>query len=281
MSFLAKRFVAGETKEETLARARQIHPQGLLTTIDFLGEHTPDTGAAAAVTREYGELLDLIKQDPEHPSTLSIKPTHIGLDVSEETALNNYRRLLESAKTQNNFIRIDMEGSNYTDATLKIFHELNKEYGSHVGVVIQAYLYRSVDDLTEIIMAAGRVRLCKGAYKEPPMSAFPVKEDVNQNFDRLCEMLMKDGSDPAIATHDEIRIRNALAFARKYGRGIKDFEFQMLLGIKNKLAVDLAKSGYRVRLYLPYGKEWFGYFYRRLRERKENLFFVLKNLFHS
>ncbi|MBI2070366.1 MAG: proline dehydrogenase family protein [Elusimicrobia bacterium] len=281
MLFLANRFVAGETKREALARVREIQKLGLSTTLDFLGEHTKEPDAAAGVAREYSELLEEIGNDGERACTISVKLTHLGLDISDELALKNMRMLLALAKQHGNFVRIDMEGSPYTERTLDIFETLRKEYGDHVGIVIQAYLYRSADDIGDLVVSKARVRLCKGAYKESPAIAFAAKNDVDANYDHCCEMLLKDGQSPAVATHDELRIRNAIAFARKYGKTPKDFEFQMLLGIRTKLAMELVKSGYRVRLYLPYGNEWFRYFYRRIRERKENFLFVAKNFFKN
>lgn len=278
---LVKRFVAGLTQQEALERTRRIQELGLLTSLDYLGEHLRDPEAAEAVTEEYVTLLENIARDKDHPSYVSPKLTHLGLDISDQTALANMREILAVAKKHENFVRIDMEGSPYTERTLDIFRTLHAEFSDHVGIVIQAYLYRSTHDIEELAARGARVRLCKGAYKEPPNIAFRDKRGVDQNYDRLCEALMREGTYPAIATHDPQRIRNAIAYARKYGKSPRDFEFQMLLGITNKMAVDLAKSGWRVRIYLPYGRQWLGYFYRRLRERKENFFFVLNNLFRG
>lgn len=280
MLLFADRFVAGETKEEAVDRCAQFFREGFSYTLDFLGEHTRNEGAASAIAREYTELLNYLNAH-SLPCFLSVKLTHLGLDISEELALNNMRRILAVAKAFNGFVRIDMEGSSYTERALAVYKNLHKEYGSHAGIVIQAYLYRSAEDIEEINLLAGRVRLCKGAYKEPPVIAFTKKQDVDDNFDRLCEMLMQHGHYPAIATHDELRIRNAISYARQYGKNQNDFEFQMLLGVRERLARDLLKSGYRVRLYMPYGKEWLRYFYRRVRERKENFVFVLRSIFSN
>jgi len=274
----ARRFVAGETCHQALERAKSLTKQGFRVTLDCLGEHVKDLGATRQIVEEYNHLLEEIKKEGMD-ATVSVKATHLGLDISEETALKNIGTVLTNAKKLKNFVRIDMEGSPYTEATLRIFYRLHKEFSEHVGLVIQAYLYRSEEDIEDLIMKKARARLCKGAYKEPSSIAFRTKEDVNANFDRLCELLIKHADYPAIATHDELRIRNAIAYARLHGRSPQDFEFQMLLGIRPGLARDLINSGYRVRLYLPYGREWFSYFYRRVRERKENLYFVLRNLF--
>jgi proline dehydrogenase len=171
-----------------------------------------------------------------------------------------------------------MEGSLYTEASLRLAGRLREPFGSCIGVVIQAYLYRSESDVENLNEAKTRVRLCKGAYKESPSIAFRDRNQVNENYDRLCEILFKQGVYPAIATHDEERIQNALSLARRFGKGPQDFEFQMLLGVRERLARDLLRSGWRVRLYLPYGREWARYFYRRVRERKENFFFALRGV---
>lgn len=274
----AKRFVAGETSLQALERAKSLIKQGFRVTLDYLGEHVKDPPMARQVAQEYCHLLEEIKKEGLD-ANISVKATHLGLDISEEAVLKNLRTILANAKSLKNFVRMDMEGSSYTETTLRIFYQLHKEFSEHVGPVIQAYLYRSEEDIEDLIMKKARVRLCKGAYKEPSSIAFRTKEDVNANFDRLCELLIKHADYPAIATHDELRIRNAITYARLHGRSPRDFEFQMLLGIRPGLAQDLINSGYRVRLYLPYGREWFSYFYRRVRERKENLYFVLRNLF--
>lgn len=276
--FLARRFVAGQSAQEALKRAKELEKMGLLTTLDHLGEHVRDPQEAFQVSQEYASLLDAVHQDSA-ASTISVKPTHLGLDINETEVFKNLRTILQAAKKNGNFVRLDMEGSPYTEATLRVFGELHREFSDHVGIVIQAYLYRSAEDIEELIMKKARVRLCKGAYREPVSIAFSSRSDVNNHFDKLSEMLMKQGHYPAIATHDEKRIRNAISYARLYHRNFNDFEFQMLLGVKTRLALDLVKSGYRVRLYLPYGKDWFSYFYRRLRERKENFYFALSNIF--
>jgi len=276
---LAKRFVAGENALEVLDRAKGLRAQGLLGTIDHLGEHVRDTEQARSVAKEYGDLLgqmDQIGLDAH----LSVKPTHLGLDISAEEAYQNILSLARAAGRGGHFVRLDMEGSPYTESTLALCKKLRKEFPDRVGVVIQAYLYRSHEDIEDCVMDKTRVRLCKGAYKEPVSIAFRSKEDVNANYDKLSEMLIKHGSYPAFATHDEMRIRNIITYARIHGKAPQDFEFQMLLGVRTQLAHELVKSGYNVRIYLPYGKDWFSYFYRRIRERKENLYFVLRNLFN-
>lgn len=290
MFFLAKRFVAGVTREEALARAREALKAGFFVTIDHLGEHVRDAGEARGIAKEYAELLRDIPSALNgsaptldgagiEAANISVKPTHVGLDIGFDEASGNLRSLVQAAKACGNFVRLDMEGSPYTQSTLDLCDRLNKETGGHVGVVIQAYLYRSHGDIENLIHSGTRARLCKGAYKESKAIAFTDKEQVNSNYDKLCEILMEHGKYPAIATHDEDRIRNAIAYSRRFGKAPADFEFQMLLGVREKLARELLKSGFRVRLYLPFGKDWAGYFYRRVRERKENFYFALSSIF--
>lgn len=287
MLFLAKRFVAGVTRQEALVRSHEALKSGFFTTIDHLGEHVTDPVEAQRVSREY---LDIFAESQAtlngsapapgaiEPVNISVKPTNIGLDISEEEALKNLRPIAASAKRLNNFVRLDMEGSRYTDATLRLTQKLQAEFGPCVGVVIQAYLYRSHDDIENLIHSKTRVRLCKGAYKEPKTISLADKEQVNAHYDKLCEFLLEHGNYPAIATHDEERIKKAISASRRFNKSPKDFEFQMLLGVRENLARELVKSGFRVRLYLPYGKDWAGYFYRRIRERKENLMFALSSI---
>ena len=274
---LAKRFVAGEDVRAVLERAQALRGQGLLSTIDHLGEHIYDARQAQSVAKEYVDLLGQMDR-AGLDAHLSVKPTHLGLDISQDEAYKNIRSVAAAASLAGHFVRLDMEGSSYTESTIALCGRLREEFPDHVGVVIQAYLYRSHEDVEDCVMDKTRVRLCKGAYKEPISIAFRSKEDVNANYDKLSEILMKHGSYPAFATHDEMRIRNIITYARLHGKSPKDFEFQMLLGVRTSLARELAKSGYNVRIYLPYGKEWFSYFYRRIRERKENFYFVLRNL---
>lgn len=286
MIFLAKRFVAGVERAEALARSHEMLKSGFFTTIDHLGEHVREPETARAVTQEYVDLLGdihaglngAVREFPE-ASNISVKPTHLGLDIGEEEALNNLRRIIAAAKKFNGFVRLDMEGSAYTDATIRLKRKLKEEFGPHVGIVIQAYLYRSHDDIENLIHSQTRVRLCKGAYKESKTIALTDRVQVNGAYDQLAAKLLEHGKYPAFATHDEGRIKNIIEMSRKFGRSSRDFEFQMLLGVRETLARELLKSGFQVRLYLPYGKDWASYFYRRIRERKENALFVLRNLF--
>jgi proline dehydrogenase len=280
MSFLylfAKRFVAGEELEEAIPPIKALNEKGIMVTFDHLGENVKNEQEATAAADSYLQILDVIQREGLN-SNVSIKLTQMGLDLGDDFCLKNVERIVKKAKELNNFVRIDMEGSNYTQRTLDITYKLFDEY-KNVGVVIQAMLLRSESDIKKLINSGIRVRLCKGAYKEPESIAYQKKEQVNENYKKLMKMLLKDGNYPAIATHDEEIIEEAKRFAEENGIDRSRFEFQMLNGIRRDLQIALAREGYNMRVYVPYGKEWFPYFYRRLRERKENLFFVMRNFF--
>jgi len=280
MSFLylfAKRFVAGEELEEAIPPIKALNEKGIMVTFDHLGENVKNEQEATAAADSYLQILDVIQREGLN-SNVSIKLTQMGLDLGDDFCLKNVERIVKKAKELNNFVRIDMEGSNYTQRTLDITYKLFDEY-KNVGVVIQAMLLRSESDIKKLINRGIRVRLCKGAYKEPESIAYQKKEQVNENYKKLMKMLLKDGNYPAIATHDEEIIEEAKRFAEENGIDRSRFEFQMLYGIRRDLQIALAREGYNMRVYVPYGKEWFPYFYRRLRERKENLFFVMRNFF--
>jgi proline dehydrogenase len=211
-------------------------------------------------------------------SNVSIKLTQMGLDISDEFCYENVSRILDKATALKNFVRVDMEGSPYTERTLQLVYRWHEKY-PNMGTVIQAALLRSEKDIAELNRRKITVRLCKGAYKEPAEVAFQRKQDVNANYVKLTEMLLKDGVYPAIATHDDKMIAAAHELAKKYGRGKDDFEFQMLYGINRSGQRKIAEQGYRMRIYTPWGTHWFPYYYRRLRERKENIFFIFRHLF--
>lgn len=272
----ATRFVAGETKEEAFEAVRALNAKGITASLDLLGENVTDPEEARASGRAYIELLRGIAQ-ARVDSNVSIKLTMLGLDIDRAMARDQLVAILETAQETGNFVRIDMEGSRYTQVTLDLFGEVFPA-NADVGVVIQSMLRRSGQDVEDMIRLGARVRLVKGAYKEPPEIAFPDKSDVNAAFDRLAERLLDEGNYPAIATHDDERIKHAMEHARAHGITTDRFEFQMLYGVRRETQVALVEQGYRMRVYVPYGKAWFPYFYRRLRERKENVSFVLRNL---
>jgi proline dehydrogenase len=268
--------VAGEQPAEAIRAARALNEVGIQATLDLLGEDVTDPREAEASRRAYVALLRAIA-DAQVESGISIKLTMIGLDVDRGTARDHLVSILDTARETDNFVRIDMEGSRVTQATLDVFREVFSTY-RNVGVVIQSMLRRSAADVEDMIRLRASVRLVKGAYQEPDEIAFPDKRDVNESFDRLTELLLAEGVSPAIATHDDERIEHAIAFAAERGIAPERFEFQMLYGIRRETQVALVERGYRMRVYVPFGREWFPYFTRRLRERKENVSFVLRNL---
>lgn len=276
---VTRRFIAGESIDDAISAIRQLNALGITASFDHLGESISSEAEAEADVREYLHVLDRIAATGIN-SNVSVKPTQLGLDIDESLCLRNIRRIVEAAREKGNFVRIDMEDSSKTDATLRIFYTLRREF-DNVGIVLQAYLYRTEKDLEDVLAVSGRVRLCKGAYDEPESVAFPEKRDVDANFIRLMQRLLKSGIYHGIATHDDAMISATREFAKREGVPNDAFEFQMLYGIRRELQVELARSGYRMRTYVPYGEYWYPYFMRRLAERPANIWFVLKNLFRG
>ncbi|HEX6288440.1 MAG TPA: proline dehydrogenase family protein [Herpetosiphonaceae bacterium] len=278
---LARRFVAGETAEQAFDAVAQLNSQGALVTLDYLGENVTSAAEAAAVRQTYIGLLDEIGQRGLK-CNVSLKLTALGLDVSRSTCEANLRAILDAAQRHDNFVRIDMEGSDYTQVTLDIFEQMFVAEGrKNVGVVIQSYLYRSAADIERTIDLQARVRLCKGAYNEPPSVAYPQKADVDKNYIALARRLVCDGNYPGLATHDSAIIDWIKAFAREQQIDHGRYEFQMLYGVRRDLQQQLIKDGYKVRVYVPFGEAWYPYLMRRLAERPANLLFILRALRHS
>jgi proline dehydrogenase len=273
----ARRFIAGETVEEAIRDARALQERGLLLTLDYLGESVSTVDEAAAATREYMRLIDVIVASGIERN-ISLKLTQLGVDVDRATCVDNLRRILDPAGKHGFFVRIDMENSHYTAVTLEVFETLWQQEYRNVGLALQAALHRTEQDLQRMIALGARVRLVKGAYKEPPTAAFQKKAEVDMAFRRLMQTLLEQGTYPAIATHDEALIGEARAFAASHDIGRDRFEFQMLYGIRRDLQALLMADGYRVRIYLPFGRQWFPYFMRRLGERPANVGFVLRAL---
>jgi proline dehydrogenase len=273
----ARRFVAGETMEEAIACARRIEAEGLLVTLDHLGEQVTSRDAATAATRDYIEIIRAAVA-AGISRNLSVKLTQLGLDIDRATAIDNVRRVLDVASQHDVFVRIDMEGSAYTQDTFDVFEALWGIGCRNVGVVIQAYLRRSPGDLRRMNELGARVRLVKGAYREPKDIAFQQKEEVDAAYLALLRTLLHDGRYPAIATHDPTMIDAARRVAAERGLARTDFEFQMLFGIRRDLQRSLAREGYPFRVYVPFGTEWFPYFMRRLGERPANVGFVARSL---
>ena len=276
---LATRFVAGETLEQALKVARDLNAEGITVTLDHLGESVNSLDEAAEARDVYRRTLDAIHSG-SIDGNVSLKLTQFGLDLSESDCRANVEQLAARAAEIKNFVRVDMESSDYTDLTLGIVRDLFDRYGS-IGVVIQAYLFRSKADIEELSKRGMRVRLCKGAYLEPATVAFPKKNDVDANYVELMKILLERGNYPGIATHDENMIAATKAYAAERKIGRDRFEFQMLYGIRRDLQRALIAEGYRLRLYVPFGKAWYPYYMRRLAERPANVFFMLRNLFRK
>jgi proline dehydrogenase len=272
---VTRRFIAGENIDDAIVAIKELNALGISATFDHLGESTTSAAEAEADVREYFKVLRRIDETGVN-SNVSVKPTQLGLDISEDLCHNNVRRIVEEARRYGNFVRMDMEGSDKTDATLRIFYALRAEF-DNVGIVLQAYLYRTEKDLEEVMAMKARVRLCKGAYDEPAEVAFPEKKDVDDNYVKLMKKLLKSGVYHGMATHHERMIQETNDFAKREGIGKDQYEFQMLYGIRRDLQLKLAQEGYRVRTYVPYGEYWYPYFMRRLAERPANVWFILKN----
>jgi proline dehydrogenase len=274
---LASRFVAGETLEDALVVGRRLKAEGIALTLDRLGESVTSLDEAAAARDEYLRALETIEQSGTEPN-VSLKLTQFGLDLSGDACRANVERLVRRAAQIDGFVRIDMESSGYVDRTLSLVTDL---YARHraVGTVIQAYLYRAQADVENLCDIGIRVRLCKGAYLESASVAFPRKADVDRNYVTLMKILLERGNYPAIATHDERMIAETKAFAAARNVPRESFEFQMLYGIRRDLQRRLVAEGYRLRLYVPFGKAWYPYYMRRLAERPANVLFILRNLF--
>jgi proline dehydrogenase len=273
----ARRFIAGETVEEAITAARAVEARGLLLTLDHLGENITNLAEAGAATREYLALIAAIVASGIGRN-ISLKLTQLGLGLDRATAADNLRTILERAEPAGFFVRLDMESSRYTDVTLDVFETLWRQGFRNLGVVLQAALRRSEQDLRRVNTLGGRVRLVKGAYTEPRSIAYPRKADVDAAFARMMKMLIVEGHYPAIATHDEVMLDLTRKWAADHGVTADRFEFQMLLGVRRDLQAMLVAAGYRVRVYIPFGRQWFPYFMRRLGERPANVAFIVRSL---
>jgi proline dehydrogenase len=273
---LADRFIAGEKLDDAVRTVRQLNAEGFEVTLDHLGESVSDQATAEEACRVYIGLLDRIAAEGLR-SHISIKLTQLGLAISQDLAQRLLGAICQEAARHHNFVRIDMESSAYVDATLRVFRRAHASC-EVLGVVIQSYLYRSRKDVAELLKDGVRIRLVKGAYKEPPAVAYPGKRDVDRNFVAIMQTLLLSGLYHGIATHDAHLVAATEAFARSAGLSAERFEFQMLYGIRRQLQRDLLRRGYRVRVYVPYGSQWYAYFMRRLAERPANLLFLLRQL---
>lgn len=278
---VARRFVAGETLDEAITVAHALRERGITVTLDYLGESVHKVEDAQQVINTYIDVLNRI--DAEHlPASISVKLTHLGYDISEELAVQNLRTILQTAKQHNIPVTIDMESTRYTDATLRIYRTMRDEYEfSNVGTVIQAYLRRTTNDLTELAQENAHIRLCKGAYLESAELAFPEKSDVDSNFINGVRTFLGASTDAylCIATHDEHMITAVLEIIQRANISPQRYEFQMLYGIRTPRQEELARAGHTMRVYVPFGSAWYPYFVRRLAERPANLWFFAKSLF--
>jgi proline dehydrogenase len=276
---LTKRFIAGLTLDDEVRVCKTLKTHGFLSSLDHLGENVHTLEEATDARNAYLTALQRIATE-ELPSTVSMKVTSLGLDVSEEACYDNTEALVMKAKQTGTRIEFDMESSIYVDRTLRLLNKMHEKHGS-VRAVIQAYLYRSARDIDDLCAAGMPVRLCKGAYREPASIAFPRKQDVDANYVKLMRALFHRGTYPAIASHDEAIINEALRIIKERSIDPESFEFQMLYGVRRDLQKKLVDQGFRVRVYVPYGAAWYPYFMRRLAERPANAMFILKNMFRK
>ena len=274
----ASRFVAGESIDQGVEAARELSRRGITASLDLLGESVSAEAEAVAARDQYLRMLDRMAASGAEVN-VSVKLTQMGLDIAEELCVANMTAILEKAAALRGFVRLDMESSDYTQRTLDFFRtRLFDRFGTYCGVVIQSMLRRSEQDVEDMIALKARVRLCKGAYLEPPTIAFPDKADVDRNYGRLMERLLAAGNYPGLATHDEAIIANARDFVRRQGVGTDRFEFQMLYGVRRDLQESLRQAGFRLRVYIPFGTQWYPYLMRRLAERPANIAFFLGNI---
>lgn len=274
---VARRFVAGETLDDAIEAARAVNHAGRSASLDLLGENVSDEKGARLAADGYLAMFDRIAQE-NLDANVSLKLTQLGLDLGEPLCQELLEKIVEHAGNQGNFVRVDMEGSAYTQRTVEMTKLVRAKY-KNVGTVMQAYLYRAEQDVTGLLAAGCRLRLCKGAYKEPPDIAFPEKKDVDANYVKLMKQILPSGIYHGIATHDPAMIDATKEFVREKNIPRDQFEFQMLYGIRTDLQDQLVREGYRLRVYIPFGTDWFPYFMRRLAERPANLMFFLRNLF--
>ena len=276
--FLASRFVAGETLKDTLPVVRGLNDDGLRVALDLLGEHVTDRNVAERATDTYVDLVRTIADD-RYDVNISIKLSMMGQQIDEDFCAENLRRLLEVARSRDVFVRLDMEGSDTTASTLRLFERVYPDYPDHVGPVLQAMLHRTERDVERMCELGASVRICKGAYDEPSSLAAQDMSTIRERFAAHMRRLLADAGHTGVATHDDGLIAAAQSFAREHDLGAGDFEFQMLYGMRPETQRAMAAKGHPMRVYVPYGTEWLPYYTRRLTERKENIWFVLKNLF--
>lgn len=280
--FLARRFVASEDLDGTLPVLESLHNSGLTTTLNLLGEYVEDKGHALQARDRYLQIIDTLATETHGAHrNISVKLSMIGQKIDEAFCIENLRQILDAAQAQGMFIRLDMEGSDITESTISIFESVFPDYPDTVGIVLQAYLKRTEADIERMCELNARVRLCKGAYAEPASVAYQDMTEIRARFITHMKKLIVDGRYPGIATHDDQIIDATKAFVVKNGISADRFEFQMLYGLRTETQLSIIQEGYNMRVYVPFGRKWVPYFYRRLTERKENIWFILKNLFRK
>ncbi len=276
--FFSRIYIAGPTLQDGVNTVKLLNAKGIMATMDLLGEFTDSREKAIKAADEYIEILHAIR-DEKLDSNVSVKPTHMGLLVDKELCYQNIRRIVAEAQKMNNFVRIDMEDHPTTDATIDMYLRLKEEFGDHVGIVIQAYLRRTIDDINRLIKYKANVRLCKGIYVEPREIAYKDMAIINENYKYNLEKLISNGCYVGIATHDEKLVWHGLSMVDKYHLKPEQYEFQMLLGVDEKLRDILVQSGHRLRVYVPFGTDWYGYSTRRLKENPRMAGYVFKRIF--
>ncbi|MFC1564772.1 proline dehydrogenase family protein [candidate division KSB1 bacterium] len=276
----ARRFIAGENIDEGIEATKKLNEGGITATLDLLGENVTKVEESHAAKDVFLNILDKIAAE-KVDSNISMKLTQLGLDLGNDVCIENVHGVIERAAKYNNFVRVDMEGSDYTQRTIDVFKHLYDKFPEHTGIVLQSYLYRTEFDVRDMNNLGARVRLCKGAYREPEIVAFQNKKMVDLNYIRCAELLLTEGNYPGIATHDENIINWVKEFTEKEGISKDKYEFQMLFGIRRDLQRQLVTEGYNIRIYVPFGTEWFPYFSRRLGERIGNVMFILRNLYRE
>ena len=277
---LAKRFVAGEDFEQAVSKVQRLNDLNLKVTLDLLGENVRERATADQTLKDYIQLLESI-DEIGFDSNISIKLTMMGLDIDPIYCRDNLFTLLETARKYDQFVRIDMEGSDCTQKTIDLFNDAHNEFGKHVGIVIQAYMHRAKKDIDDLAAIGADVRLVKGAYKEPERIAIQKMPAIREAFKDYAKVLIQKTAFPRIATHDDELINWTKKYAEENNIGKARFEFQMLFGLRQNTCEELAREGYNVRIYVPFGTMWVPYFTRRLKERKENIWFVVSNLFKN
>ena len=281
---LAKRFVAGQSLPDAIPAVKELNAKGLHVTLDLLGEYVKERHIAEEATNAYIHLLEVIADERDQNglnTNISVKLSMMGQKIDEDFCRQNLTRLLQKAKETDIFVRLDMEGTDITDSTFSFFEEFHPQYPDHVGIVLQAYLKRTEKDIARTCEMNARVRICKGAYGEPAELAYQKMSVIREHYMAHAKKLILDGRYPGIATHDDELIDAVKAFVKENNISHDDFEFQMLYGMRTETQEQLAKEGYNMRVYVPYGTEWLPYFTRRLKERKENIWFVLRTMFQK